>query len=254
MVSKVFKTAIKLKSFNDLIRFSVNMFNILGLKNPYIYVLQDDDEWIYFVRLSHYLPIGKPLVVTYYCKTAIKPIKPYIEYTSERRESIKFAGTSDLTNPAANYVAIYHPRKFNALSDPFLGDNSGNVIVLKELSSDFLHLLHIEDYRELIRIASDAKNVVMVTQQVQGDTVMFTYITGFPLPIIPLILSDINVPLVLISRGPSPSVNKEFASFAKYVERDVEEEYVKFTMGTDKFGRYVPLIYIETLPFFINLK
>ena len=248
---RILKTSIELPSLNDLVRLSVHIFNKMKLRNPYIYLQQQEKLWIYFIKLSHFFPSNRPLMVTYFYRGKKPPRAPYIEYSSERREKLRFVDISELTNPAVTYVAIYQSDNFSIFADPFRDDPSKNIIYQDKIDLEGIDFIYINRFIDLVRVASDTDNILLA-MKVNGE--IYLYVSGFPIPITNISVGNFSVNPIFYTKGPAPMIDEKLATFIKYVEKDVEDERFTFCLGINKIERFVPIIYVKNLPFKSRLE
>jgi len=246
----IVKTAIELASLNDLIRLSVNIFSLMGIKYPYIYVIRErENAWIYFIRLSQYLPFFRPILISFFYRSNQFPPKMYIEYIKERKEKIKYVGISDLVNPMAEYVALYFSKKLSVLADPFSERREAGIVYSEKIDLSGIEIIQLDNFLSLVRIASDMRNILFV---IKTNAEKYLYYTGIPVPIISVSVGEFSVSPIMVAEGPPPLVNEKPAPYVKYIEEDVEEEHYTFCVGTDRLERYVPIIHVKKIPFHLK--
>lgn len=243
---EIVKTSIELTSMLDLVRLSVFAFKKLRIRYPFLLATKREGAWVYFIKFSHHLPEIQPLMVTYYYKSKKKHGKPYIEYIAEKREKMRYITVEEMTNPAIDYVGLYEVSKTSITAHPFKEDEQKGVKYVDEIKLDSLEFIEIEEFSELVRIASDTENIIFSIKKSDDE---YIYLTGFPFPVINASVGDFALTTILYAKGPKPVVQDKIAGFVKYVEKTETEEQTIFQLGVDILGRTVPIVHVKRFPF-----
>lgn len=174
----------------------------------------------------------------YYCFFMASP--------SENVQAVKYnkkRGKIELVRQASedssvSYLPLFPVKKFNSNSVTL--KNSEDFPYTRDLDFSYLKYIQGKDFREIIRIAINLENIVLVIKY----TSTYMYITGFPFSLFPLKLEEVFRIPVIWANGPDPRKKKSSPLFV-----DLEGKKVDF-LEQQKSGRTTaPLISVKSFPF-----
>ena len=225
-----------LRSVRDLVRLAINFHEHGLIGYPHIYILEKDKKWIYLIAFQ--VSSERSTIIYFQTIMEREPEFRYIVYNPEKKEQFSYKNDLSLRDFEFFIISVYK-----------IVSEKGLIGLKNDITSNDIHLqlLKIEDFRHLVRIATDFYSPLFIFTERDN----YWYFMGFPLPPFTIYVKGEILGYILYSRGPKPSTPDGLARFIRY--RDTMPNY-SFSLGRKKWGRYAPLIYLSEKPSWLFIK